>query len=106
MSFREKIAKYNKLSYGLIISLILPIFGFIISYFIKTREFDNVSFGEYFRTHILGNSMDQMDVLIFSMLPNMLLFYFVNFRWSLFEFTKGLVGVTLAIALLVIFLSL
>ncbi|MGV6861997.1 MAG: hypothetical protein ACWA41_09510 [Putridiphycobacter sp.] len=95
MSFEKKIEKYDKLATGIIIGLILPIFGFVLSYFIKTRGLD-ISFGDYFRT-LLRSSPDKVDIIIFSMIPNMFLFYLVNFRWAMYEFTKGLVATTLVL---------
>ena len=104
MSFYDKLEKYDKVSLGLIIGLILPIIGFIASYYIKTRGLD-ISFNDYFFQRLL-HSADKIDIIVFSMIPNMLLFYFVNFKWSLYEFTKGIVGVTLIMAILVIIVGL
>ena len=101
---QEKLKKYDTMVYGIIIGLILPIIGFIVSYFIKTRGID-ITFGDYFTNRLL-HSDDKMDIIIFSMIPNMFLFYFVNFRWDMFEFTKGIVGVTLVMGILVVILGL
>jgi len=101
MSFKEK---YDKMSYGLILGLVLPIVGFILSYFIKTMDMENMSLGQYLSNYIA--SSDKMDITIFAMLPNMLLFYFVNFKWNMFEFTKGIVGVTLIMGITVVIMGL
>jgi len=101
MSFKEK---YDKMSYGLILGITLPIIGFILSYFIKTMDMENMSLGQYLSNYIA--SSDKMDITIFAMLPNMLLFYFVNFKWNMFEFTKGIVGVTLIMGITVVIMGL
>lgn len=100
MNFIHKLKKYDKVVNGLIIGTTLPIIGFITSYYIKVRIPD-YSIGDYFMS-LLGDSPDKMDIIIFSMLPNMLLFYFVNFRWAMYEFTKGIVGITLIMGILVV----
>ena len=96
--------KYDKMSYGLILGLTLPIIGFIMSYGIKTMGMYDITFGKYISNYI--SSGDKMDITIFSMLPNMLLFYFVNFKWSMYEFTKGIVGVTLVMGITVVIMGL
>ena len=101
MSFKEK---YDKMSYGLILGLTLPILGFIISYIVKTMGHEDTSISQYFSNFMA--SSDKMDITIFAMLPNMLLFYFVNFKWNMFEFTKGIVGVTLIMGITVVIMGL
>lgn len=100
MEFVDKIKKYDKLPIGLIVGLVLPIIGFVLSFFIKTSGIE-ITFGKYFNK-LIGDSPDKMDILIFSMIPNMFLFYFVNFRWQMYEFTKGIVGVTLILGIFVV----
>lgn len=100
MSFQDKLKKYDKVSYGLTIGLFLIVIGFILSYFVKTAGL-HIPFNEYFFNNLL-KSDDKMDIIIFSMIPNMFLFYFVNFRWALYEFTKGIVGITLVMGIFVI----
>jgi hypothetical protein len=104
MNFDKQTQKYNKVGFGLIVGLILPIIGFIASYYIKVR-IPNYTITDYFMS-LLMDSPDKMDIIISSMLPNMLLFYFVNFRWGMYEFTKGIVGITLLMGILVVISSL
>jgi len=101
MRFKEK---YDKMSYGLILGLTLPIIGFLFSYVIKTMGIPDASLSQYISNYIA--SSDKMDITIFAMLPNMLLFYFVNFKWNMFEFTKGIVGVTLIMGISVVIMGL
>lgn len=100
----EKLKKYDKVSYGVIIGLALVILGFLLSFAIKTHGID-VTLTDYLHK-VTSQSPDRMDIIIFSMLPNMLLFYFTNFRWNLYELTKGLVGISLIMAVIVIVTSL
>lgn len=90
-----KLKKYDKTVYGVVIGFILPIIGFFISFPIK--KLPTTTFSEYVNFAMHG--ANQQDILIFCMIPNMFLFYFTNFRWNLYEFTKGLVGVTLVLGL-------
>lgn len=93
--------KFDKVIYGVIAGIILPIIGFFISFPIKRAP--TTSFAEYI-TYATGGD-NQQDILIFCMIPNMFLFYFTNFRWNLYELTKGLVGVTLVLGLGLFFLT-
>ena len=103
---KEKLKKYDRPMYGLIIGLILPILGFLISYPILTRgpghaEWD---FQRYMYYAIYG--IERQTILIFCMLPNMFLFYFSNYRLNMIEFTKGLVAITLLLGIMLIILTL
>jgi hypothetical protein len=94
--------KYDKVIYGVIAGLILPVIGFFISYPVKKLPW--TTFSEYTQHALRGDN--QQDILIFCLIPNMLLFYFSNFRWDIFNFTKGLVGVTLILGLALFALTL
>lgn len=87
--------KYDKTIYGVIAGLILPVLGFLISFPIK--KLPSTTFEQYVNYAMGGDN--QQDILIFCMIPNMLLFYFTNFRWNTYNLTKGLVGVTLILGL-------
>ena len=103
---KEKLAKLDKLHWGLIIGTILPIIGFVLSYVVKTwGVYPAISFDDYLNM-AFGNSQDQQDILIFSLIPNMFMFYFSNFRWQLYEFTKGLVGVTVIGLIVIVIMTL
>lgn len=88
--------KYDKTINGIIAGLILPILGYIVSFFVKTRGTD-IDFGQYWEYTLRGDQ--QQDILIFCLIPNMFFFYFTNFRWNTYNMTKGLVGVTLILGL-------
>lgn len=93
--------KYDKVIYGILAGIILPVIGFFVSYPIK--RLPTTSFSEYV-TYAMGGE-NQQDILIFCMIPNMFLFYFTNFRWNAYNLTKGLVGVTLVLGLLLFILT-
>ncbi|MFK8038198.1 MAG: hypothetical protein AB8B74_07920 [Crocinitomicaceae bacterium] len=103
MSFVDKVRKYDNVWVGIIVAFVLLVIGFVLSYFVK--GYPTVSFSKYLRYLTNGNS-DRMDILIFSILPNMILFYFTNFRWQLYEFVKGLVVVSVIFCLIIVLLSL
>ncbi|MBL7897542.1 MAG: hypothetical protein JNJ99_03320 [Crocinitomicaceae bacterium] len=93
--------KFDKTIYGVIAGLILPIIGFFISYPIK--KLPTTTFAEYVDYAMAGDN--QQDILIFCLIPNMFLFYFTNFRWNTYNLTKGLVGVTLILGLLLFIIT-
>ena len=99
---KEKLKKMDRALIGVLIGALLPIIGFIISYYVKTIGSD-IDFNGYVSRALHGD--EQQDILIFSMLPNMFLFYFTNFRWNLMEFTKGLVAVTILLGLLLVLIT-
>lgn len=100
---KEKLAKIDKVLIGVLVGTILPIIGFYISFLVKARN-GVVSFDTY--TDLAFNSsMEQQDILIFCLIPNMFMFYFSNFRWQLNEFTKGLVAVTIVCLVALILLT-
>ena len=92
---REKLEKLDKVVIGLIVGAILPIIGFYISFLVKARN-GVVDFDTYVDL-AFGQSVEQQDILIFCLIPNMFMFYFSNFRWQLNEFTKGLVAITIVL---------
>ncbi len=103
MSFRDKLKKYDKAVIGVTVGLVFTILGYFLSYPILTRTYADYTLERYF--YYTVNGPDRQQILIFSLLPNMFLFYFVNFRWNLGEFTKGLVAITLLLGLLLVILS-
>jgi len=104
MSISEKLKKYDTLASGIVVAIILLILGFFLSYIVKTWH-SGIELSRYTRL-LTSNSPDRMDIMIFSLLPNMILFYFTNFQWQMYEFIKGLVLVSVAFCLLIVFLSL
>lgn len=99
---KEKLKKIDRTLIGVLIGAVLPVLGFIISYYVKTVG-TNFDFSAYINRALNGN--EQQDILIFSMLPNMFLFYFTNFRWNLMEFTKGLVAITILLGLMLVLIT-
>lgn len=98
----DRMEKYDKMSYGIIVGIILTVGGFFLSYPILTRGTD-MAFADYI--NYVQHGADRQNIMIFCLLPNMFLFYFTNFRWHLNGFTKGLVGVTLLFGLLLVILT-
>jgi hypothetical protein len=98
----ERLKKYDKMSLGIIVGIILTVGGFLLSYPVLTRGLD-MSFSQY--VNYAQHGADKQNIMIFCLLPNMFLFYFTNFRWHLNGFTKGLVGVTLLFGLLLVILT-
>ena len=103
INMEEKKVKIDTLFYGILFGTVLPIIGFFISYPIKTRN-RPVEFDQYVNMAFHENP-EQMDILIFCLIPNMLMFYFCNFRYRWNEFTKGLVGTTVIALFALIWLT-
>ena len=104
INMEETTAKIDKLFYGILFGSMLPVIGFFLSYIVKTRA-TNVTFDQFVYLAFNGGDQQQMDILIFCLLPNMLMFYISNFRYRWNEFTKGLVGTTVVALLALIFLT-
>ena len=98
----ERLKKFDKMSVGIIVGIILTVAGFFISYPILTRGLD-MTLAQYVNYAQVG--ADKQNIMIFCLLPNMFLFYFTNFRWHLNELTKGLVGITLLFGIMLVILS-
>ena len=102
---KTKVQRFDKTLTGVIVGIVLPILGFVLSFYIKTVSRPDIDFDQYINL-ALNATADQQDILIFCMMPNMFLFYLTNFRWSIYEFTKGIVAVTLLLGLALFFLTL
>lgn len=100
---KEFLVKIDKVIIGLGVGSVLPIIGFYISYLVKARN-GVVSFDGYMNL-AFNQSMEQQDILIFCLIPNMFMFYLSNFRWQINEFTKGLVGITIVLLVALILLT-
>lgn len=94
--------KYDKTIYGILAGTILPIIGYFLSFLIKTRG-TPIDFDTYWSITMHGEH--QQDILIFCMIPNMFFFYLTNFRWNAYNMTKGLVGVTLVLGIILFVLT-
>lgn len=98
---KEKLEKLDRIHWGVIFALVLTVLGFLLSYPVLTRGEIGWDFTRYINYAKAGGPHRQ-NILIFSLLPNMFMFYLSNFRWSLYEFTKGLVGTTLVLGLILV----
>ncbi len=103
MSIADKLKKFDTVSYGVVVSIILLAVGFFVSFLVKTMGTD-LTLSNYFNFLTYDNP-ERMDILIFSMIPNMFLFYFTNFQWQMYNFIKGLVGISVIFCLAIVFMS-
>ncbi|WP_159038428.1 hypothetical protein [Brumimicrobium mesophilum] len=87
---------------GAIFGIGLTIIGFIIFW---QWEHSDRSFSQLY-TLLSSSENNRNDMLVFSLIPNLLLFYFSNFQWRWDRFTTGLVGVTIVLAVVVTLLIL
>ncbi|MCC5923789.1 MAG: hypothetical protein JJT77_08385 [Crocinitomicaceae bacterium] len=87
--------KVDKKAVGIFVGAILPVVAFIAYWQWKLSDRD----WEQLMYFIKLSSDNRNDILVFSLVPNLILFYFSNFQLRLDQFTMGLVGTTLALAI-------
>lgn len=92
MSFKKKIDRWE---IGLAVGLILPIIAFFVFWEWKYAEKD----WENLMYFMKARSDNRNSILVFTMVPNLILFYFSNFQFRIDKFTMGLVGITIALTI-------
>ena len=99
--------KINKIKYGIIAGLTLPVFGFFIGFLAKGGNMSFSTFWQIFtQNHDLLHVNDlkliyqdtRQSTVMFCLLSNMLVFYFSFFKNKLDRFSTGLVFITLLLA--------
>ena len=95
MSFEDWKEKYDVVWFGVVLGLILPPIGFVISKYVKSPM---SSYKNYWNLFLDSQLEVNKEILIFSLLPSMLAFYFIFFLFKMDIASKGLVGVTLFVA--------
>lgn len=93
--------KFDKTHYGIIVGLILPVLGFFLGYYVKFSPRPLALYWDY----MIKSTIYQTEILTFSLVPSLFLFYFLFFRWKLDQATKGLVLVSLVYVIIVVSLS-
>jgi len=91
-------AKLDKRSIGIAMGLILPIISFFLFWQFKYGEKSPQQLWYYMTL----NSTNRNDLMIFPLLPNLVIFYFTNFQWRWDNFTTGIVGTTILLAVPVV----
>ena len=87
--------KYDVVWVGLALGFVLPVLGFVLSKYVKSPS---ISYSHYWKLFIDSSLEYNKEILIFSLLPSMLAFYFLFFLFKMDVAAKGLVGVTLFVA--------
>lgn len=82
--------KIDKIYWGVLLGLILPLISFVVYW-----KLNYIGTFDEFITHILASSRNRNNPLVFSMIPNLVVFYLSNFQLKINNFTVGLVGATL-----------
>ena len=99
--------KINKIKYGIIAGLTLPVLGFFIGFLAKGGNMSFSTFWQIFtQNHDLLHLNDlkliyqdtRQSTVMFCLLSNMLVFYFSFFKNKLDRFSTGLVFITLLLA--------
>lgn len=89
--------KLDSRKMGIIFGIVLTILGFIVFW---QWKHGHRSLSELYR-YMASSPNKRSDLLIFSVIPNLLLFYFTNFQWRWDKFTTGLVGVTIVLTVII-----
>lgn len=84
--------KLDQLWFGLLLGTLLPVVGFFISKLVKDRE-GTYSVKAYWNL-LVGDNDYYMQILTFSLLPNLLVFYLFFFQWQMDKALKGLIFIT------------
>ncbi len=82
---------------GIVFGIGLTIIGFVI--FWQWKHGHRSLSGLY--NYMAASPNKRSDILIFSIIPNLLLFYFANFQWRWDKFTTGLVTVTISLTAII-----
>lgn len=98
MGFINRLEKrFNNRKWGIVIGLFFPIIALIILWQWNLSEKSLSGFLKFLNI----NASLRDNFLIFSLLPNLILFYFSNFRFRFDRFTTGLVFATVILTLIV-----
>ena len=84
------IQKLDKTVIGAIFGAVIPIITFLIYWQLNF----NGSLGTFI-DFLSATARNRNNPLVFSMIPNLVLFYLTNFQLKMNNFTVGLVGATL-----------
>lgn len=95
MGFMNVKAKLDKRPIGVLLGLFLPIMAFLFFWYFKYGE----KTPEQLWYYMTLDSSNRNDLMIFPLLPNLIIFYFTNFQMRWDNFTTGLVGATLFLAI-------
>ena len=82
--------KLDKTIIGAIFGLLLPLISFVIYW-----QWNFLGTFSEFIDYIMASARNRNNPLVFSMIPNLVIFYFSNFQLKINNFTVGLVGATL-----------
>ncbi len=85
--------KIDNVWVGLLLGFVLTVFGFFLSKWVKDPS--NSYTIEGFWNLLMGKNNYYMEILTFSLLPNMLAFYFLFFQWKMDKALKGLIFITI-----------
>jgi ABC-type bacteriocin/lantibiotic exporter with double-glycine peptidase domain len=93
MGWEETKEKLDKIWVGLVFGGLLPVIGFFVSKLFKDRE-GSYSVQAYWNL-LIGQNDYYLDILTFSLIPNLLAFYFFFFMWKMDQALKGLIFMTI-----------
>ena len=93
--------KYDRPIYGLVSAMILPVIGFFMSYGVKYYPRSLKGYWNVF----IYNPNEQTTIFTFSMIPSLILFYFILFKWKMDHASKTFVGISLIYVTIFVYLN-
>jgi ABC-type bacteriocin/lantibiotic exporter with double-glycine peptidase domain len=87
--------KIDNLWVGVGLGFILFMLGFLLSKFVKDKQGSYTLEG--FWNLLVGQNSYYLEILTFSLLPNMLAFYLLFFQWKMDKAVRGLIFSTIII---------
>ena len=88
--------KYDRMDYAIVLTIILPVFGFFLCWLML---YSDATFGQFWDIFVKYKEF-RKEIMIFSLLPGMLLFYFLFFQWKMDRAAKGVVIVSIFLGIL------
>ena len=93
MDWEEVKEKFDKMWVGLTAGGILPVLGFFLSKMVKDKQGSYTV--EAYWNLLVGQTNYYLEILTFSLLPNMLAFYLFFFLWNMDRAVRGLIFMTI-----------
>ncbi|MFI5203403.1 MAG: hypothetical protein ACHQF2_02815 [Flavobacteriales bacterium] len=96
---KSLVERIDNVWFGLITGLLLPLIGYVLSYMVKYYP---RSLGAYWDLFLRSDN-EQTQIFTFSMIPSLLLFYFILFRWKHEYASRSFVAANLVYAVIFLY---
>jgi ABC-type bacteriocin/lantibiotic exporter with double-glycine peptidase domain len=93
MNWNKVKKDFDKVWMGVVFGVVFSVIGFFLAKFVKDKQGSYTV--EAFWNLMVGQTDYYLEILTFSLLPNMLAFYFLFFRWQMDKAVRGLIFATI-----------